>query len=280
MQLPAIDALLGAPPDRTETLLDYGYRGAWKVSVRGESYVVKADVREGFQEAEVAAQRHAGAAGVPVPEIVAVGAIPVPTVAMRWVEGVPLQGHADVAAWRDAGRVLRLGHSATILRGRAKPWAELVLGWLADEISYLVDHRGLAGADADAALQRAETLRVVLDQQSLIWLHGDCQASHFLIDPIASRVTAVVDWGDAQAGDAALDFAILSLFDRDALTGVLDGYEASTEFREHLAATVPLYRALRGAGSARWLDGHGYPAVEWPLNAVREFVQLPGGTRR
>jgi aminoglycoside phosphotransferase (APT) family kinase protein len=280
MELPAIEALLGAPADDAQTLLDYGYRAAWKVSARGDWFIVKADMRDGFQEAEVEAQLHAGRAGVPVPEILASTARPVPAVAMRWVEGVPLQSCRRMEAWREAGRVLRLAHGATVLRSRNVPWGELVQRWLAQDIPYLVNHRGLAGSDADAVLRCAEELCASLNEQALVWLHGDCQAAHFLVDATADRVSAVIDWGDAQEGDSALDFAILSLFEDDVLPHILDGYEAPLEFREHLAATLPLYRALRGAAAARWLDEHGYQDVEWPLNAVRGLARLRRGTTR
>lgn len=55
---------------------------------------------------------------------------------------------------------------------------------------------------------------------------------------------------------------------------LLDGYQASVEFMEHLAETLPLYRALPGVGAARWLDEHGYRDVEWAIAAVRQLAQV------
>ena len=278
MELPATEALLGAPADRTQTLFNYGYRAAWKVSAHGDWFIVKADLRDGFQEAEVEAQRHARRAGVPVPEIVASVAVPVPALAMRWVDGVPLRSSRSMDAWRDAGRVLRIAHAASVLRHRLIPWGELVQRWFTEEIPYLVARRALTAADADAVLRCVDALRPSLDERTLVWLHGDCQAEHFLVDATTGRVSAVLDWADAQEGDAAVDFAVLSLFDEDVLPHILDGYEASAEVRQHLAETLPLYRALRGAGATRWLDEHGYTDVDWAIAAVRQLAQLGHGT--
>jgi aminoglycoside phosphotransferase (APT) family kinase protein len=37
----------------------------------------------------------------------------------------------------------------------------------------------------------------VLAAEPLVWLHGDCQAEHFLMDAESERVLAVLDWADA-----------------------------------------------------------------------------------
>ncbi|MEX2226676.1 MAG: aminoglycoside phosphotransferase family protein [Dehalococcoidia bacterium] len=273
MTLPPIEALLGASADAIEPLIDYGYRGAWRVRVRGDAFMVKSDTREHFQRAEVDAQLHAGNAGVPVPEIIAFVERPVPTVAMRWVDGVALRGMDHAEAWRDAGRVLRLIHRTDDQRLIREPWADLVLRWLADGLRYLVEHRGLAPGEADDAMRHAEALRALLGDQTLTWLHGDCQADHVLIDPATLRVVAVVDWSDAAQGDPVMDFAVLSLFADHALPHLLDGYDASAGFRDHLASTLLLYRALRGVGVVRWLDEHGFRSGEWPIHAVRAFAR-------
>lgn len=273
MLSPVFEALLGAPPDNVRPLLDYGYRGAWKVRACGESFIVKADTRGAFLQNEVTAQRHAEAAGVPVPDIIAAAADPIPALAMRWVEGVALHARPSPAAWRDAGRVLRLAHGASVLRRRDERWGDFVHDWFARELPYLVEHHGLVAEDADVALRHAGELRASLNRRPLAWLHGDCQAAHFLIDPTTERVTAVLDWADAQEGDPAIDLAVLTLFDDGVLGHVLDGYEAAPEFREHVMRTLPLYRAVRGAGAARWLDDHHIPGGDWPTAAVRSLVR-------
>lgn len=272
MNCPALE-LLGAPPDEVERLLMYVERAAWKVRVANKWFVVKADTRDGMQRKELDAQNHAGGVGVPVPEVVAAIDRPIPAMAMKWVDGLSLHKHPSTDAWRDAGRVLRMAHGASVMRPRSVPWGDLVLTWLKSDLPYLVHRHGLTAVDCDAALRRADGLRSRLNRCPLVWLHGDCQAEHFIIDPTTERVVALVDWADAAEGDAAMDFAILTLFDDGVLGQALDAYGASTEFHDHVLVTLPLYRAVRGAGAARWLDEHGYRDVAWPVEAVREFIR-------
>lgn len=252
-------------------LLNYGYRAAWKVRVGQEVFAVKADARVGFQQREVEAHRRAAAAGIPVSEIVGMDEGPPATVAMHWVDGVSLHGQDSAAAWRAADRVLRMIHAQSPLRRREQPWDDFILDQFATDVPHLAKH-GLTDGEIAAARKRAEGLRPVLASEPLVWLHGDCQAEHFLMDAENERILAVIDWADAQEGAAGVDFAVLTLFDDDVLAHVLDGYEADADFSKRLAATLPLYAAVRAAGAASWLDAHGYDGSEWPLAVVPRFA--------
>lgn len=274
MLMPAMEPLLGGEISAVEELLNYGYRAAWKVIANGERFMVKADLREGFQAREVAAQEHARSAGVPVAEAVLSRDGDVPVHAMRWVEGGSLRGCDSARSWRAAGRVLRLAHSAAPLWPAPERPGTFVAGWLQRELPYCVAHHGLTAADAELVLRQAGRLRPILDRAPPTWLHGDCQAAHFLLEPDGDRIAAVVDWADAHEGDPVMDFAVLTLFDKEALPAVLDGYDASEELRDRAALSLPLYRAARGAASMRWLDAHGYAGEQWPVDALREVAAL------
>ncbi|MEO6044161.1 MAG: phosphotransferase [Tepidiformaceae bacterium] len=269
-----MEPLLGGEISAIDELLNYGYRAAWKVTAGGERFMVKVDLRSGFQTREVEAQAHARSAGVPVAEAVLSRDGDVPALAMRWVEGGSLRGCASLRSWQAAGAVLRLAHGAPSLRPAPEPPGAFVAGWLKRELPYLVAHHGFAAADAELVLRHAERLRPTLDHATPAWLHGDCQAAHFLLEPAGDRIAAVLDWADAHEGDPVMDFAVLTLFDREALLAVLDGYEASGELRDRVALSLPLYRAARGAGAVRWLDAHGYPEERWPLDALRQVAAL------
>jgi aminoglycoside phosphotransferase (APT) family kinase protein len=277
MELPPL-RLLETVSLRVTVLVDYEYRAAWKVEVGGKQFCVKADSRPGFAAAEVSAQHHAAAAGVPVSEIVECCEEPVPALAMEWAPGRALHGLRDADAWREAGRVLRLLHEAVPLWVRDKPWVDFVSDWFAADLSYLVDQRGLERSVAEAAASRVKEVQPLMRAAPTTWLHGDCQAAHFLVDPKSTRISAVLDWGDAQPGDPVMDFAVMTLFDDGpVLDPVLDGYGATDDLRERTHALLPLYQAVRGAGAARWLDTHGYPGHHAPLDAVRRVVETPLG---
>lgn len=265
-------ALLGGEPSNLHTLLDYGYRAVWKVEVAGKTFVVKKDERPGVAAGEVAALAHAAAHSIPVPEVAGFMHELAPLLALRWVEGLPLTEHSTPAILRDAGRVLRRIHDAPVLQKRLEPLDEWVGSWFDGELSWLVDNGVLSKRERDAALAHFESLRPLLRDTPLAWLHGDCQAAHFLADPKTDRVIAVIDWADAQHGPPEIDFAVLTLFDDAALPDLLNGYEASPDLRERLRLTLPLYQAVRAAGAHRWLKTHRYQDQPWALAKLRALT--------
>ena len=99
--------LLGAAPHAVETLVAFADRAACKVHIGNDEFVVKTDDDPRTTRNEIAGQRRAHAAGVPVPEVIAVAD---DAFAMRWVDGVTLHDHPTAAAWRDTGRQVRRTH--------------------------------------------------------------------------------------------------------------------------------------------------------------------------
>lgn len=269
---PHFEQLAGAHPTEVIPLVDYGYRAAWKVVTPDGTFLVKSDERPDLVTNEVMAARNAATAGVPAPQFAGFTERPAPAVAFHWVEGRPLHGCAEPEAWRDAGRVLRRIHAAPPLRQRAVPWGEAMEGMFRAELGWMVEHGFISTGESAAASEVATMLRPVLDATPLGWIHGDCQAAHFILAPNEPRVAAVIDWADEHQGAPEMDFAVLSLFDGDTWRYALDGYAATAEFRERLERTLPLYRAIRGAGSLRWLETHGYPGHGWPVECVRALL--------
>ncbi len=264
--------LLGATPEQVDLLVDYGYRAAWRVRAGRFDFMVKADARPGMAAREFANLWHAGRSGVPVAEVVGFLQHPVPSLGLRWIDGVTLRESTSPDAWRNAGTALRMLHEAPLLWRKPEPWGNLTISWLERGIDYLVERCGLTTTERDRAMEAARALQPLLDRIEPTWLHGDCQDAHFLIDPATNEVTAVIDWSDAQPGAVDMDFAVLTINPGAQLAALLDGYGASTALRERLKRTLPLHRAVRAVEAAPWLDAHRYPGVAWPAEAVRALA--------
>jgi aminoglycoside phosphotransferase (APT) family kinase protein len=263
--------LLGREPDRVEKVFDYGYRGVWKAFAGKDVFVVKFDYREGSVAKERAAQVHAAAGGIPVPGIAGYTQSPA-CLALEWVPGVALSDQSGPGAAHEAGSMLRRVHALPPLARRLEPLAEWLHLWFEKELDYMVGRAVLASAEREQALRAFEALRPVLEATPCGWIHGDCQAAHFLIDRLSGRVNAVIDWADAQHGPPEIDFAVLTLFDPGLLGPALDGYGADAAFRERLRLTLPLYQAIRGAGAYHWLEENGYTGHLWPMEKVRALA--------
>ena len=159
-----------------------------------------------------------------------------------------------------------------VLRQRESPLAKWLVAWLADETAYMAEQGVISLVDRRAALKVCAGLRPVLESTPLAWIHGDCQAAHFLNDPESERVTAALDWADAQHGAPEMDLAVLTLFDATALPDILDGYEATDELRARL--TLPLFHAARGAGSFRWLETHHPEKRHFAVERVKALARM------
>ena len=271
-----IARVLGKRIERVSVLVDYGYRAAWRVEAGGSTFAVKVDTRAGFQEREYLALLRAQAAGVPVPEVVKFENEPVPTLVLRWLAGVPLEELADpLPALHKAGELMRTVHDFSAVEGEW--WGDRIREWLARDLAYCVERRRLEPEIAERLRQVAESRMAAIAGYGSSWLHGDFQPAHILIDPESSQVMAIIDWGDAGPGDAAYDLTVLSMDHPRYVTPFLDGYGADAAFRERFALVLPIYRMARAAGSARWLDDHGYVGVEWPLAVIRDAWREVGG---
>lgn len=269
LQLPDVRPLVGGPVDSIEQLLNYGYRAAWRIRSRGRSFVVKADLRPGFQENEFRAHRHARDGGIRVAEIVGFYDRPVPTLMLAWLEGQSLRDTANPDSWREAGALLARTHALPLLRKSESSWSEFVTGWFGQELSALCEQGRLEPRESEAALAQAESLRDRLDRGTEAWLHGDCQPDHFLT---TSRGMVLIDWADARPGDPVIDFAVLTM-SSPMIEDVLAGYGASAELRRRTAELLPLYQAVRAAGAAVWLRRHGYGDSEESVELVRKFAK-------
>jgi aminoglycoside phosphotransferase (APT) family kinase protein len=270
--------LLGAAPDEVEALVVLPDRATWLVTIDTGRFVVKTDDDRRTTSNEIAGHRRAAAAGVRVPEIL--GATD-DAFAMRWVDGTTLRDHATPAAWRAAGAQVRLVHDV----GGEPPFGTGFGGFNPTRPTWrsffeLFAETMLANCERNLGFPREQGDRIrdalrgapQLDTPHLVWCHGDLQPEHVLVDPATDRVAAIIDWADHGSGDFGWDVAVLTIEhepDRDAF---LDGYGATREQRDALAALLPLYSVVRLVGEAGWFAEHGFPfadnlrrAQAWPL---------------
>jgi Ser/Thr protein kinase RdoA (MazF antagonist) len=265
--------LLGLAPDRVRTLVARPDRGVYVVTVGADEFVCKIADDQVAVAREAEGERRAGAAGIPVPEVIATGD---GEIATRFIDGTPLTRIRAPDAWRAAGRVLRRVHAIEPdgmwgkgLDAPDSTWRASIDAHLVYALDDCGRELGFDSAQA-ARIRDACAASPVFDAPMRAWCHGDCQPDHFLIDPATNDVIALIDWSDHGKADAAWDLAVLTLDDEEMLTAVLDGYAPSAEERRHIAAALPLLRVLRLLGEAHWLFQHGYPYDE-PLTRALEW---------
>jgi aminoglycoside phosphotransferase (APT) family kinase protein len=161
--------------------------------------------------------------GVPVPEVLAAGlADGVPHLVTREVAGQPLSAE-DAGALRDVLAVVHElpvrgfgsvqsstgeGAGDSTLVAPQATWAEVIVS-RAESARLVVDARRLDEAlylDVLSSIQDHQAQLAAVTQSRL--LHGDLSHRHAYVDE-RGRITAIIDWGDATAGDPRYDTARL-----------------------------------------------------------------------
>jgi aminoglycoside phosphotransferase (APT) family kinase protein len=141
--------------------------------------------------------------------------------------------------------------------------------WLAGWASQWCRQRHLL---TSAVLDRLEALMgtafALDDEPAICLLHGDCGPYHWLLSE--GTVAAVVDFGDTGRGDPVWDLAVLTLWDRQHLPSVLDGYRADAALRRRVEALHLPYTVLRHLLAISWLVEHGID----PTPTVTELNRL------
>jgi aminoglycoside phosphotransferase (APT) family kinase protein len=167
---------------------------------------------------EAVAVPAARAAGVVTPRLIAsddsLELLPVPYTVYERVPGVALESldldPADAAeVWHAHGRNLALAHVGVPVEGdvarlpvmRPEPDPR---GLLADR----VEEGWLSSLDARWLGRWLDRLApAALAPTPSRFLHGDAQATNLMVSTAPLRYEAVIDWGSAAIGEAALDFA-------------------------------------------------------------------------
>ncbi len=195
-------------------------------------------------------------------EVEAMARAPIPTPRILWrkppvlalaaLSGTALgrigePSSASSAAWAAAGAAARRLHEAPL-----PPWlssrVEDLAARLDGECERLVAN-GMLPADLVARNRRiAES---ALQQSPRVFAHGDLQAGHVFVD--GDRITGVVDWSEAGAGDPMFDLASLTIGHEEHLGDVVAGYGGDVD-----CDAIRAWWSVRGLLAVRWLAAHGF----------------------
>ena len=264
----------GYGPVRTVVLVDRPGRVVARVDTDRGRLVVKAEPAPAGFVAEAAANRRLAQAGLPVPSVVAHHTGAPSYLIMRWVEGRGLTCASDLAAQRDAGRLLRRVHRL----GGGPPYAGCSTwdGWMRGWLNHAVrwwQATGRAGAQrGDALWSWFGRLEPLLGTRGGELILFDGRPDHFLAD--GDRIAGVIDLAEVRSGDAAMDLAVIAVTDPDLLPGVLDGYRPTPDERQVFDRLIPFYLVLRRLAAAEWNLLHGDADVAERLLDVLDRMSL------
>ena len=242
-------------PPLAEVVLHHTERAVVRL---GDDVYVKVDADHARLEREVAAMGAVADRALRVPEVLWTRP---GVLAMTALPGRPLARHGepspfDTDAWWRAGAVARAIHTTPVPADLAASFApDGLSSRIESERRWLIDDGRI---DAAVVHARAEHAHRHLDGRTheRAFGHGDLQCEHVLVD--ADGSIAVIDWGDAGAGDPAYDLAVLTVGNAERLGDVLAGYGPSDA---HDPDVIAAYWSLRRLGGVRWMLEHGYDAV-------------------
>ena len=201
---------------------------------------------------EAGADREAEAMSLaPVPTPTVLWRTP-PVLALAALPGTALGrlGHpatASAASWRAAGAAVRRLHDAPV-----PPWPSRTLrdagAMLDDECAWLLANAVLP---TDLVKGNRRIAEAVFRPFTPVFAHGDLQVAHVFLDH--DRVTGIVDWSEAGAGDGLYDLASLTLGHREQLGDVIDGYAGDVDVE-----IIRAWWSWRSLIAIRWLVEHGF----------------------
>ena len=228
-----------------------------RVTLRVGNVFLKIDADQARADREVEAM---ALAPVPTPEIVwrkppvlAVAALP--GSALGRLEE-PSTG--PTRGWAAVGAVIRTLHKAPLPPWPGKGVEELAVR-LDQECDWLVTNDVLP---VDVITRNRRLAETALRPWTPAFIHGDLHISHVFTE--GAKVTGVLDWSEAAAGDPLFDLATLTLGHQDRLDDLLAGYGTDVD-RELIRA----WQSWRCLIAVRWLVENGYGAAdEFPEVAV------------
>ncbi len=190
--------------------------------------------------------------GIPVSEVVLVEPGPPAMLVSTWIEGEPVSAQAGPELLREVGRILRRIHrepaagplsSHPTILAWIEHWYGLVMAWW------------VGTGDVDAVTRSLADrwmteVRPVLARREGCLMLFDGRPDHFLVG--RGGQVSLIDVADLQAGEAAMDLAVLELDAPGMVSAVLDGYQASAEELAAFEVLVPFLVFLRALSGAEW----------------------------
>jgi aminoglycoside phosphotransferase (APT) family kinase protein len=214
----------------------------WRIEQDDACFALRVFRREqaAVAQREVAAMALAGAGGVPVPTVHAEGMWEDrPVLLLVWMPGRPLLHHMQARPWLAWSLGMALGRTQAAIHDIPVPPGRLGR-----------PHDWIDWAEPDESLRR-----LLLDRagKRAALLHLDLHPMNVLVE--GSRVTAVLDWANARAGDPRADLARTASILRFAPLPV--------------AAPAPLAAAIRRLLESGWR--RGYREAAGPIGGMAPF---------
>lgn len=224
-----------------------------RATFRAGHAVVKVDSDTRRLKHELAMMTAARGVGVPVPGVIAFERGSPAVLVMQHVPGEALRPAHGPEPVRDVGRLLRRLHSLPAPREAA--WDLHLWAWTDLRTRQLVERHLLHADDAARIRSRVEDVRAILADRPCCLIHDDLQPDHVLVD--RGRISAFLDFADADRGDPLNDVAVLTLWEPTFEQLLWQGYEPDSETVSSGRVLLPVYRMLRHIGAAFWLAEQG-----------------------
>ena len=251
-RIDTIRASLGVDCDCIVVLASREGRVVARVTTPTGDVVAKVSTTAGAFNEEAAAMCTLAGLGLPVSEVLALEGGPPALLISSWADGEPITAESNPAVLHAVGRILRRIHQIpagppfsahpTVARW-VESWFNEIFPWWETEESVGPDLHRTAEAWMDA-------VRPVLEAQPGCLFLLDGRTDHFLVNDNGD--IRLIDVADLQAGDAAMDFAVLELDAPGILRHVLEGYAPSAAEREVFDDLIPFYAFLRALSAAGW----------------------------
>ena len=211
--------------------------------------------------------------GIPVSTVVELQAGPPAVLIVTWADGVSISSTTDAAVLSQVGTILRRIHSLPA----HGPWsghpsiAEWITNWVAI-VSPWWQETGVDVRLVHALRDWLAAIRPLLGDEHGTQMLFDGRPEHFLVD--TGNTLHLIDVADLQAGDPAMDLAVLELDAPGILGDVSAGYAPTPTERDRIARLVPFYVALRALAGAEWhaRKGGDIAVVERNLAVAGELV--------
>lgn len=189
--------------------------------------------------------------GLPIPQELLFEVGPPAVLVTEWIDGEPVDRHP--AAARGLGQLLaRYYVSREPPPGAEADWAEHVTVRRDSELRRLNDMALLGETERDHVAQNLDELVAAVGHRPQTLIHGDLQPEHVLVEPLALRIVAIVDWADSGFADPLFEAARLSLLNPELEDPFLAGVGIATD-----SDLMRGYRILWSVISATWLAERG-----------------------